>query len=81
VLPGQEWTEHEVRLGPGDTVVAFSDGVLDLYDGTLAAVDEVAAMVRDASCAADVVNRVIRRARTLDPLPDDVALIVARRLP
>jgi serine phosphatase RsbU (regulator of sigma subunit) len=81
VLPGQRWEEAEARLHPGDTVVAFSDGLLDLYDGTLAALDEVAALVRGARTAADVVNRVVRRARGTDPLPDDVALVVIRRMP
>ncbi|MGY1605142.1 PP2C family protein-serine/threonine phosphatase [Geodermatophilus sp. SYSU D00815] len=81
VLPGERWVEDDVRLARGDTVVAFSDGVLDLYDGTLAARDELAALVRESACAADAVNRVVRRARRLDPLPDDVALVAVRRLP
>ena len=41
-----EWSERSIRMAPGDVIVAFSDGVLDLYDGTLHALDEVAAVVR-----------------------------------
>jgi sigma-B regulation protein RsbU (phosphoserine phosphatase) len=46
-VPGAAgWRSHEVVLGPGDLIVTFSDGVLDLYDGTLRAVDRVAELAR-----------------------------------
>jgi len=78
-VPAQErWETGEVRLEPGDTLVAFSDGVLDLYDGTLAAVDDFAALVAASGDARDVVRRVAARAREVSTR-DDVTLVVIRR--
>jgi hypothetical protein len=36
---------HTVWLGVGDTLLSFSDGVLDLFDGTVASLADVVAMV------------------------------------
>ena len=75
----QEWPEHSLRLAPGDTIVAFSDGLLDLYDGTLTALDEVAAVVRQATTSEDVVAHFARLAGELAVLPDDVTVVAIRR--
>lgn len=32
ILPDDHWTEHETVLAPGDRLLLFSDGVLDLLD-------------------------------------------------
>ncbi|MGY1724067.1 PP2C family protein-serine/threonine phosphatase [Blastococcus sp. SYSU DS0533] len=80
VLPGQEWVDDSVVLAPGDTVVAFSDGVLDLFDGSLAALDEITALALRSAGAADIVNGIARWARMADPLADDVAVLVVRRI-
>jgi sigma-B regulation protein RsbU (phosphoserine phosphatase) len=37
--PDRRWDENLIELRPGDTMLAFSDGLLDLYDGTLTALD------------------------------------------
>lgn len=44
--PGSWGTAYAV-LAPGETLASFTDGLLDLYDGTLAALDDLAALVRD----------------------------------
>ena len=74
-----EWPEHSLRMAPGDVVVAFSDGVLDLYDGTLHALDEVAATVRGLNTAGEIVAHFAARARAMDVLPDDVTVVAIRR--
>lgn len=77
--PGQEdWRAGESRLEPGDTLVAFSDGVLDLYDGTLAAVENLSAIVTMADDAQEVVTRIATLAGEMR-LADDVTLVVVRR--
>ena len=76
--PGTTWEEAEVRLELGDALVSVSDGVLDLYDGTLAALDHVAALVRDHPGAQAVVDQIVRVARRHE-LVDDVTALVVRR--
>jgi Stage II sporulation protein E (SpoIIE)/GAF domain len=79
VLPEQEWQERTTTLEPGDTLVAFSDGLLDVCGGTLAAIDEVAAFAVGAESAAEVIERVDAVARAAGAL-DDVTIMVARRV-
>jgi serine phosphatase RsbU (regulator of sigma subunit) len=65
-------------MGPGDMIVSFSDGVLDLFDGTLAAVDEVARLAVQANSAAEMVQALTALA-ALDSNPDDVTVLAVRR--
>lgn len=78
LMPDATWTSTEVRLNPGDMIVSFSDGVLDLYDGTLSAITEVAALALNASSAKDVVKAIQRRAAGSSS-PDDVTVLAVRR--
>ena len=75
-----DWEESETQLHPGDWLISISDGVLDLYDGTLSALDELAAVVREARSAQEVTDRIALRARRSELL-DDVTALVVRRLP
>ncbi|MCJ1711655.1 SpoIIE family protein phosphatase [Clavibacter michiganensis subsp. phaseoli] len=78
-VPGAAgWRTHEVRLGPGDLIVTFSDGVLDLFDGTLRAVDRVAELARASASADDLVRRITALAAG-QANPDDVTVVVLRR--
>jgi hypothetical protein len=75
----ETWKEGLLVLEPGDSFVVFSDGVLDLYDGSLRALDEVVSVVRDAPTARAVADQVATRTRRSRP-PDDVTVICLRRL-
>ena len=75
---GAGWTTHELHLDPGDLVVTFSDGVLDLYDGTLGAVDRVAELARASASADELVERITGLAAR-QANPDDVTVLVVRR--
>jgi serine phosphatase RsbU (regulator of sigma subunit) len=77
-LRGERWEEHELRIGPGDTLVTVSDGALDLYGGVLADLDDVAERVRSAASATQVVDVVRARAEEA-ALLDDVTIVVIRR--
>ena len=77
VDPDESWREHTVTLGEGDTLVTVSDGVLDLFDGTLAALDSVEEIVRESLTAQAVVDDILARARR--SAPDDITVVVVRR--
>ncbi|MDN3935660.1 SpoIIE family protein phosphatase [Arthrobacter sp. YD4] len=78
LLPDTRWESFETRLEPGDMIVSFSDGVLDLYDGTLAAVDEIGKLAVSAGSAKDLVDSVHRLARGTSN-PDDVTILAVGR--
>jgi sigma-B regulation protein RsbU (phosphoserine phosphatase) len=77
------WREHSVVLEPGDTLVSMSDGVLDLFDGTLASLDAVEVIAREAPDAQAIVDRLLEMAHALDATeegaPDDVTVVALRR--
>ncbi len=78
-VPGAAgWSAHEIALGPGDLIVTFSDGVLDLYDGTLRAVDRVAELARASASADELVRRITALAGG-QANPADVTVVVLRR--
>jgi serine phosphatase RsbU (regulator of sigma subunit) len=79
VSPDETWTERQVELRPGDVVLAFSDGLLDLYDGTLSALDRVVEEVGRCSSAQEVVDRLTALARRAGLLDDDVTVLAIRR--
>src|SRR4051794_1603934 len=81
VLADEEWPEGVVELARGDTVVAFSDGLLDLFDGTTDSLPEIAAAVWDCVDAAHVVDRFTVLARRVGIRTDDVTLVAIRRTP
>lgn len=78
LLPDATWHSFEIRLKPGDMIVSFSDGVLDLYDGTLTAIDEVALLATTATSAKDIVDALQKRASGTNN-PDDVTILAVRR--
>jgi hypothetical protein len=82
VLPGVDWHEASAVLEPGDVVLAFSDGLIDLYPGTLQqALNQIATTIREAGETADMVGRFVDRAHAATLLDDDVTVLAIRRLP
>jgi FixJ family two-component response regulator len=73
------WPMHSITLAPDDTLVSASDGILDLYDGTLASLDRVADIARAASDAQALVDELLALAG--DGAPDDVTVVALRREP
>lgn len=78
VEPAGRWSDHEVVLEPGDTLLCVSDGLLDLVGGTEQALDEIARLPRDHSHPDDLIRR-IRRLTELGIAIDDVTAVVIRR--
>jgi len=80
VVPGDTWTETRTVLEPGDMSLAFSDGLLDLFDGTLAALDEIWRMAQAAG-SPRAMMAAVRELAGDRPLPDDLTVTSLRRLP
>jgi sigma-B regulation protein RsbU (phosphoserine phosphatase) len=70
-----------VSLGPGDALVAYSDGIMD-FDRAGAAIDDddIAALLAGApgATAQELVDRLWQGVQGLGPLRDDVAIIALR---
>jgi phosphoserine phosphatase RsbU/P len=78
VLPDERWDQERLRLDPGDTVVAFSDGLLDLHPGVEETFADLTAVARRDP------GRIIAHIGELvgsDPLDDDVTVQVVHRCP
>lgn len=71
----------ETHLDPGDLLVTFSDGVLDLFDGSLRCVPLIAGELLHCPSAAEAVQRLLRLAAVTDPRPDDITVVALRRNP
>jgi len=71
LIPTGTWTIRSTILQPGDILVSFTDGVLNLFDGTLASLDKIVDLVRASSGPQDVIKRVVdlnRRGASRDDL-------------
>ncbi|KQQ00744.1 MULTISPECIES: PP2C family protein-serine/threonine phosphatase [unclassified Rathayibacter] len=75
---GVQWEEHERILSPGDALFSCSDGVLDLYDGTLTALDHLAELVRSLSDD-ELFDHLAALAASTGAQDDVTALVVRRR--
>lgn len=79
VLDEASREQRTVHLAPGDLLLTFSDGLLDLVDGTLAGVEPVVAAVREAGSADAAVEAVLRLAAAAVERPDDITVVAVRR--
>lgn len=76
---GATWAEGTAHLDPGDGIVVFSDGVLDLHEDAAAVDAEIASAMSAEASADEVAERLIRPARGAHR-DDDVTVVVVRRL-
>lgn len=77
VDPETEWTVQTVQLDPGDTLIVVSDGVLDLYDGTLGSLDNLVTLALLAQDPWEIIDAI--RARARGTSADDVTMLIVRR--
>lgn len=74
------WSTREVALGDGDMIVVFSDGVLDLYDDALEAIEAVADRAIALGDPDALVDSIATDAHSRH-LPDDVTVVAVQRRP
>ena len=72
------WPTRSVQLAPGDTLAVFTEGLLGLYDGTLAGLGHVETLIRGADRAQDVIDRVRALTRRRGSTTDVTVLVVRR---
>jgi PAS domain S-box-containing protein len=75
---GAEFPEGEVRLRPGDSLLLYSDGLVETETGTARA-ESLLPQLEGADDAGDLLRRLI--ANVLPRPADDVTAVVLRRLP
>jgi hypothetical protein len=75
---GGSWTAHSARLDEGDTLVIFSDGVLDLFDGSFGSFSSLATLANECGTASRLVDTLTSMAEA-DESTDDVVVIAIRR--
>lgn len=75
------WTRQTATLKAGDILVSFTDGLIDLYDGTLASVEDIAALVRSSDSSGGVIGKVAGVARRGDAGDDVTAIVIGRAVP
>lgn len=71
------WEEHRARLEVGDTLVSISDGVLDLFDGTIGGLHRVENIVRYSENVQAAVDEIIALAD--HSASDDATILIIRR--
>ncbi|WP_258723626.1 SpoIIE family protein phosphatase [Cellulomonas sp. NS3] len=79
LVTGAVRTRRQDALEPGDTLVSFSDGVLDTIGGTLDDLSVLGKLVHGSPSAQHAVDAVVERAKRTAPLPDDVTVLAVRR--
>jgi serine phosphatase RsbU (regulator of sigma subunit) len=78
ILEGQPYEELSATLEPGDTLVVFSDGVLDVHPGLEGRLETVGELLAGASGAEEMAERLAAGPGTV---ADDVTVVVLRRQP
>jgi phosphoserine phosphatase RsbU/P len=79
LLPDNSFTPGKVTLNPGDTLVVFSDGLLDLRPDLATKEIPLPVSARRATHAQEMVDILAAGSRDRE-LPDDVTVLALRRL-
>jgi PAS domain S-box-containing protein len=74
----EKFKEGQVELGPGDVLLAYTDGLVEMQERTIE-LEEVAGWLEGAEGVEEMVERLVGTLR--GEQADDVTLLVLRRLP
>ncbi|MGG7509399.1 PP2C family protein-serine/threonine phosphatase [Plantibacter sp. YIM 135249] len=78
ILEDGVWGTQRAEIAPGETLVVCTDGVLDLYDGTLESLDRLAELVRAGGGPTEIVERIVVLSRA-EARSDDLTAVVITR--
>ena len=79
VLPDDHWTEHATTLEPGDRMLVFSDGLLDLLDDQVEWWVPVGRLVAEHEDATALLGAIAEMTGRVPPSDDVTAVAVFRR--
>jgi sigma-B regulation protein RsbU (phosphoserine phosphatase) len=84
LIPGEPWAGRESRLAEGDTLLLFSDGLVELRNDLEEefGVDRVSKVLRRGGPAPEIADNLLRAIEDfhdLERLDDDLSLIVLQR--
>jgi hypothetical protein len=79
VLSDTHWTEQDTTLEPGDRLLLFSDGLLDLVDDQVEWWTPVGRLVREHDDAGSLLTTIARMTATGSPTDDVTVVAVFRR--
>jgi serine phosphatase RsbU (regulator of sigma subunit) len=74
------FSDQQIELRPGGTLLCFSDGLLDLYGGAGEGLDEIARLVRERPAPGELTEYIRHLAASAVP-GDDVTALAVRRQP
>jgi serine phosphatase RsbU (regulator of sigma subunit) len=77
---GQQRRDQHTVLAPGDTLVSFTDGLLDLYGGTQDALNRIATEAAAGSSPQEVLELIRSAAAQAEPEDDLSAIALTRPL-
>jgi sigma-B regulation protein RsbU (phosphoserine phosphatase) len=72
------WVDQTVELASGDSLVSFTDGLLDLYDGTLDSLTEATELARSSGSTEEFFAAIRALADSGKALDDITVLVVTR---
>ncbi|WP_342777867.1 PP2C family protein-serine/threonine phosphatase [Sinomonas susongensis] len=75
---GMPRADQQTALAPGDTLLSFTDGLLDFYGGTQSALKAVAALIAEHREPASIVEAV-RDAASHAGVDDDISMVAIHR--
>lgn len=72
------WSATTVTVRSGDTLLTFTDGLLDLFDGTLASLADIAKLVWRSSSPQEILDRIAEICEVGEP-SDDITVVALSR--
>lgn len=74
-----KWEENSISLEPGDTFMSVSDGILEIFDGSLDGIHQMGYIVNSSRSAQEIIDQIAKLAADKS-MPDDIAVLVLRRM-
>jgi hypothetical protein len=79
VVAGDQWATRDTQLNTGETLLAVSDGILDVFDTQSQALERVAGAVASSCTARQAVEAVTDLAEDSSHAQDDLTVVALRR--
>jgi len=76
LVPEERYQESSVKLGSGDALVVYSDGLVDAHSDPTLTAATIAAELHEATSAAEMVNQLAGLSESAASLTDDLTVMV-----